>query len=100
MESPTWTPLSAFSARFEANLAALGATEPALASRLREHVPAETWWIAARENEVFLGRGAQHDIRVVPNPVPPAMAQKMLGALFPKGKVTWPVVLGGLGYGW
>lgn len=98
--SLNWHPLELFGDRFRANAAALAPRNSTLADRLSELKPTNAWFIAARGDEVFLGREGRAGIEVIANPVSPASAREIVGGLFNRGHVHWPVVIGGLGYGW
>lgn len=95
-----WHPLGLFDQRFQANLCALRTRDAALARRLGSLRPASPLFIAVEGETVALGRMTSAGIEVLPNPIAPAAAGNMAAGLFPSGAVTWPVVIGGLGYGW
>jgi hypothetical protein len=95
-----WHSLELFDQRFRANLDALRTRDAELADRLAAHVPSTQLFVAARGDQVFLGRSGPIGIEVIPDPLPPAEARKLLATLFPTGHVAWPLLIGGLAYGW
>ncbi len=98
--SLAWHPLELFDQRFRANLAALASHNPVLAERLGSLAPHRPYFIAAQGDRVFLGRPGAAGIEVVPDPLPPAEARRLLSTLYPNGHVGWPLLIGGLAYGW
>src|SRR5205807_5922379 len=68
-----WHPLDVLAERFRANLDALAGRDPELAERLERVAPSKSHFIAARGDDVFLGRQGPVGIELLPNPVTPAM---------------------------
>jgi hypothetical protein len=95
-----WHPLELFDERFQTNLAALRKRDPALADRLAELTPSVSYFIAAQGDNVYLGKPGAAGIEVIPDAMPAPAARNMLAGIFPTGNVTWPIAIGGLGYGW
>jgi hypothetical protein len=95
-----WHPLEVFAERFRRNLAALSGRDASLAERLAAVKPSQGVLIAAVNDDVFLGRSGAAGIEVIPNAITPAAAGEIANGVFPSGAVHWPVVIGGLGYGW
>ena len=95
-----WHSLELFDERFRANVAALSVRDPALADKLAAVKPSNPCFIAAQGDDVFLGRAGSAGIEVIPNPVTPTGARDIATGLFRRGLVHWPIVIGGLGYGW
>src|SRR5713226_5618022 len=98
--SLNWHPLELFKERFQTNLAALAMHNPQLAGRLEKVALATPFFIAAKGETVFLGRSGSAGIEIVPDPLPPAEARRLLSAIFPNGQIGWPLLIGGLAYGW
>lgn len=98
--SLSWHPLDLFDGRFRENLSALATHNPKLAERLAAVTPRLPFFIAAQAETVFIGRPGAAGIEIVPDPLPPAQARRLLASLFPKGEVSWPILIGGLAYGW
>ena len=95
-----WHSLELFDERFRANLAALSVRDAALADKLATLKPSNPGFIAAQGDDVYLGRAGSAGIEVIANPVTPTGARDIVTGLFPRGLVHWPIVVGGLGYGW
>jgi hypothetical protein len=95
-----WHPLELFDQRFGANVESLRTRDPALAERLSVHTPSTQLFVAAHGDQIFLGRSGSAGIEIVPDPLPPAEARKLLATLFPNNLVSWPLLIGGLAYGW
>src|SRR5579859_6745539 len=90
----SWHPLQVFHERFRANLEALSSRDAELAERLAGLKPSQPLSIAAQKDDVFLGRAGSAGIEVMPNPVTPARAAEIATALFPRGAIHWPIVVG------
>ena len=95
-----WHAITLFDQRFRANLDALRTRDAALAERLSVHCPVTEFFVAAQGDQVFLGRTGSAGIEVIPDPLPPDEARKLLATLFPSVHVSWPLLIGGLAYGW
>jgi hypothetical protein len=95
-----WHPLELFEQRFQANLAALRTRDPLLADRLSNHRVATPFFISAQGDQVFLGRQGAGGIDIIPDSIPPEEARSMSGKLYPNNVMSWPIVIGGLAYGW
>jgi len=95
-----WHPIELFDQRFGANLAALASREPKLAPVLRELAPSAPHFAAADGQSLFLGRTGTSGIEMISDPLPPPAVRKMILGMFPRGHISWPLVIGGLGYGW
>ena len=95
-----WQPLQLLDSRFRANLQALATRNPDLAARLAQLKIDQPFFIAARGDEILLGRESSIGIEAVPNSLPPAAARKTAQSVFPRDCVTWPIIVSGLGYGW
>ncbi|HEY8746511.1 MAG TPA: hypothetical protein VIM11_00955 [Tepidisphaeraceae bacterium] len=98
--SLTWHSIELFDERFRTNLAALSGRDKGLAIRLGQHVPASAHFIAAQGDSVFLGRSGETGIETIPDPLPPPEARRLLSSIFSNGHVGWPLLIGGLAYGW
>lgn len=96
-----WTPIQAFASRFQLNLAALHTRDPALAQRLRELNPDETYCVRPYEDRVELGVAREEDIVALPNPETPAAARDIAAKLSnPQAPLTGPLLVAGLDQGW
>lgn len=95
-----WHSLALFETRFASNLAALESRDPVLARRLRSVRVSAPCYIAAVGDEVFLGRETAWGIECVPNTLSAPRAREIIAGVFPKSVATFPIVVGGLAYGW
>ena len=96
-----WQPLSLLRRQFDSNLEPLRARDEALAQRLAAIEPAQSYFIASGEQQIFLGRATSGGgVDVLPNPVSPASARQIAVKLFPAGQCTEPVFVAGLDQGW
>ncbi|HXE53619.1 MAG TPA: glycosyltransferase [Tepidisphaeraceae bacterium] len=95
-----WQPLELLDRRFRSNLAALATRDPQLAQRLGDVAISVPFFVAANGDDIYLGRPGPAGMEIVPNALPPAAARNLAGGLFPSGNVAYPVVVGGLAYGW
>lgn len=96
-----WTPIQAFTSRFQINLAALQTRDPALAQRLRELTPVETYCVRTIEDRVEFGVARDEDIVPLPNPETPAAAHDIVARLSnPAKPITGPLLVAGLDQGW
>jgi hypothetical protein len=98
--SLSWHPLESLDARFRANLLALETRDAELAERLRGLSVSRPLFIAARGDNVYLGRSGENGIELIADPVPPPSARALAARVFPNGLVTGPLAVSGLGYGW
>lgn len=96
----SWHPLESLDARFRANLLALETRDADLAGRLRGFAISRPFFIAARGDNVYLGRSGPTGIDLIADPVPPAPARALAARVFPGGVVTGSLAVSGLGYGW
>ncbi len=96
----SWTPLTALSSRFAANVRAFGGRCPELAKALGEFSPRQTYYILPTAEAIQLGVGNGLSVTPLPHSVPAAQATNILRQLYPSATCHQPVLVVGEDMGW
>ncbi len=97
---PAWLPVTRLSARFAANIAALAARYPDLASLLGMLVPQKEYCILPAADRIGLGIRGDLGVQPVASVLPPSAAREVAGKFYPGAACNQAALVAGEDMGW
>jgi hypothetical protein len=97
---PSWTSIAILNERFAANLNSLAGRHLQLAEKLRTFSPTQAYFLLPSGDQIQLGVGSANSVQALAHPVSPVTARSITSQLYPNGKCSHGVAIGGEDLGW